>query len=152
MASLSTAEQLGRSLGKSAYPPAVSEKFSMEAIKFTQGWGSDMGLGILELMEVKNASEVSKEKPLTLKFDSILGDMKTVVAIGVTQTGYEVLGFYSQTSFRIELQRLPSATTSMTENLPETHKISFVRLHLAAGIPFDEAVEELRGRLSNLGR
>ena len=71
-ASLTTAEQLSKGLGRAAFPPALSDQFTMEAVKFTDGWNSDMGLAGLELMDINNPEAITPERPLKISLAAIL--------------------------------------------------------------------------------
>jgi hypothetical protein len=129
LAGLSNASQVSRSLGKSAFPPKP-ENAEFEEVKFTPGWGSDLGLCVLEFCELKNSAEVSESNPIQINFGSVLGKSENIIAYGVNQTGYEVCGKYNPQNRKVELFKLPEATETATENLPDSSKIVFIREYL----------------------
>ncbi|MGB0521585.1 MAG: caspase family protein [Flammeovirgaceae bacterium] len=149
MASLATAEQAIRGIGRSIYPPAVSEKFEMEAIKFTQGWNTDRGLAVLELFEVKGLDEIAENNPLKITLTDRVPDVKQVVAIGTDGKTFQLLG---KTEGRtIHLTQLPKASTTISEKLPDSHKIVFIRILPKDGVSYEAALKALEDGLSLLG-
>jgi hypothetical protein len=126
LAGLSNASQVSRSLGKSAFPPKP-ENSEFEEVKFTPGWGSDLGLCVLEFYELKNQESISESNPIQLSFSSILGKPENIIAYGITKIGYKICGKFNPQSRKIELISLPETTKTATENLPDSCKIVFVR-------------------------
>lgn len=149
MASLTTAEQAARGIGRSMYPPAISENFDMEAVKFNPGWNTDKGMAVLELVEVTGLDQLSEANPLKIELTNATSNVSQVVAIGTDGKSFTYLG---KTERRIiSLTKLPKASNTISEKLPDSHKVAFVRIHLKDGVSYEDALQELEEGLALLG-
>ncbi len=112
-------------LGKSVYPPVLPNGIEIEAVRFTQGWKSDLGLAVLELFKVNSPESVNQGAPIELDLGENVRDPEQIIAIGVEGDKYSVVGRYD--NGKLFITQLPKETPTMNQGLPDSRKISFVR-------------------------
>lgn len=124
-ASLNTAATASMGIdNRPVYPHTLGAGLSFEAVKFTDGWKGDQGLAILELFEVSNPQDVNENAPLIIQVEE--EDLSQVLAVGAYKSGVKVIG--RSNAGQLQIVALPDATPTVNENLPDSRKISFIRI------------------------
>lgn len=109
-ARLSTIPQVSRDLGNAILPPILREDPQVtQTFQFTTSRGTDPGLSVLELIEVKNYEVVTPDAPLKLFIDTTLGENEHLLPVGYDGEFFLPLGRGKKTKdgMEIELHRLP---------------------------------------------
>ncbi|HHP7231629.1 MAG TPA: caspase domain-containing protein, partial [Xenococcaceae cyanobacterium] len=112
---LTTVSQTTRDIGNLTAPPALwDEAGVIESFQFTTSRGSDPGLSIVELFEVKNADSVTQDAPLTLLVNQSLEEGEYLLPISYDGEFFLPLGrgVKQGDKIKIQLERLPQPTTS----------------------------------------
>ncbi|HEY9852947.1 MAG TPA: caspase family protein [Leptolyngbyaceae cyanobacterium] len=107
---LTTIPQVSRDLGNAILPPILREDPQItQTFQFTSSRGTDPGLSVLELSEVKSYEVVTPDAPLKLLVDTKLEEHEHLLPIGYDGEFFLPLGRSKKTKngTEIELQRLP---------------------------------------------
>ncbi|OKH29917.1 caspase [[Phormidium ambiguum] IAM M-71] len=107
---LTTIPQVSRDLGNTILPAILREDPQVtQTFQFTTSRGTDPGLSVLELSEVKNYEVVTPNAPLKLLVDTTLGEHEHLLPVGYDGEFFLPLGRGKKTKngTEIELQRLP---------------------------------------------
>lgn len=129
-ATLTTVAQTTRDLGNLTVPPALWDDGGIiESWQFTTSRGSDPGLSVLELLDVRDFGSVTKEQPLNLAIARSLAEDEYLLPISYDGEFFVPLGFGLKQGNKIEikLERLPQPTTS-SRSLGGSIKIFFKKL------------------------
>ena len=99
-----------RNVDTHTVPPILAESNLVQPWQFTSSRGSDPGLNVLELTQVKNPETVSKNQPLKLVVDLPLGTNEQILPVAYDGEFYLPLGWgktIAEGQTEINLTRLP---------------------------------------------
>ena len=129
-ATLTTVAQTTRDIGNLTVPPALRDDGEAIApFQFTTSRGSDPGLSVLELLDVRDFKSVTREQPLNLTIARSLDDDEYLLPVSYDGEFFLPLGFGIKRKNKIEvtLECLPQPTTS-SRSLGGSIKIFFKKL------------------------
>jgi pimeloyl-ACP methyl ester carboxylesterase len=113
-------------------PPILREAPSVnQTFQFTTSRGTDDGLSVLELNQVKDSTLVTPETPLKLVVDQSLRDNEFVLPVGYDGEFFLPLGLSRRTKdgkTEIELQRLPDPVSERHRSLGGAIRIWFQKI------------------------
>ena len=127
---LTTVSQTTRDIGNAIAPPVLwDEAGAIASFQLTTSRGSDPGLSVLELLDVKDFNSVTREQPVRLAIARPLEEDEYLLPISYDGEFFIPLGFGVKQGDKIEvkLERLPQPTTS-SRSLGGSIKIFFKKL------------------------
>lgn len=127
---LTTVAQTTREIGNLTVPQALwDDAGAIAPFHFTTSRGSDPGLSVLELFDVRDSDSVTREQPLNLAIARPLAADEYLLPISYDGEFFVPLGFGVDRGERIEvtLERLPQPTNS-SRSLGGSIKIFFKKL------------------------
>ena len=129
-ATLTTVSQTTRDIGNLTTPPALwNDAGAIASFQLTTSRGSDPGLSVLELLDVKDSDSVTRKQPLNLAIARSLAEDEYLLPVSYDGEFFLPLGFGVNRGNKIEvkLERLPQPTSS-SRSLGGSIKIFFKKL------------------------
>jgi hypothetical protein len=130
--SLTTTPQVSRDLGNKIVPPILRENPEIvQPFQFTTSRGTDPGLSVLELSNVKDHEVVTADAPLKLLVDGQLANNEYLLPVGYDGEFFLPLGSGKSTTngkIEIELERLPAPVSEGERSLQGSIRIFFQKV------------------------
>ena len=129
-ATLTTVAQTNRDIGNLTVPPALwDDAEAIAPFQLTTSRGSDPGLSVLELLDVRDFDSVTREQPLNIAIARSLDDDEYLLPVSYDGEFFIPLGFGVNRGDKVEvtLERLPQPTNS-SRSLGGSIKIFFKKL------------------------
>ncbi|MHC5763759.1 esterase/lipase family protein, partial [Nostoc sp.] len=128
---LTTTPQVSRDLGNKIVPPILRENPEViRPFQFTISRGTDPGLSVLELSNVKDHEVVTPDAPLKLLVDGQLANNEYLLPVGYDGEFFLPLGRGKATGdgIEIELERLPAPVSEGERSLEGSIRIFFQKV------------------------
>ncbi|WP_375514188.1 caspase family protein [uncultured Nostoc sp.] len=129
---LTTTPQVSRDLGNKIVPPILRENPEViRPFQFTTSRGTDPGLSVLELSNVKDHEVVTPDAPLKLLVDGQLANNEYLLPVGYDGEFFLPLGRGKATGdgkIEIELERLPAPISEGERSLEGSIRIFFQKV------------------------